>query len=58
MYAGGRNAQGCLYLTVYHKTILHYQFTHAVLSMFSGTTAVLEGPLRILSLSERRPGLK
>ena len=30
MYAGGRNVQGCLYLTVCHMTILHYQFTHGI----------------------------
>ena len=30
MYAGGRNVQGCLYLTVRHMTILHYQFTRGI----------------------------
>ena len=29
-YVGGRNTQGCLYLTVCHMTILHYQFTHGI----------------------------
>ena len=30
MNSGGRNAQGWLYLTVCHMTILHYQFTHGI----------------------------
>ena len=30
MYAGGKNAQECLYLTVCHMTILRYQFTHDI----------------------------
>ena len=30
MNAGGRNGQVCLYLTVCHMTILHYQFTHVL----------------------------
>ena len=28
--AGGRNAQGCLYFTVCHMMIWHYQFSHGV----------------------------
>ena len=44
MYAGGRNAQECLYLTVCHMT------------MFYDTTAVFE-PSRSSSLSELRPRL-
>ena len=34
IYAGERNAQGCLYLTVCHMTILHYQFTHAIIVLW------------------------
>ena len=30
MCAGRRNDQECLYLKVYHMTILHYQFTHGI----------------------------
>ena len=30
MCASGRNAPGCLYLTVCNMTVLHYQFTHGI----------------------------
>ena len=46
MYVGGKNAQGLLYLTICHMTIL--------LSMFFGTTTASGRPSRTLSLRDRR----
>ena len=54
-HAGGRNAQGCLYLMICHMTIL---LSSSTASMFPDTTAVFGRTSRSSSLSVRRPQLK